>query len=199
MMAHLAQFLLAWGPVGVFCLSVLDSSGLPLPGGLDTLLMVLGAQQGAIAYWWAALAVVGSLIGNAILFYIGRESGALYFQKHAHKRSTARFRRWFHHYGLITVFIPAVVPLVPLPLKIFVISAGLLGIRPVTFLAVVLAARVPRYFAMTHLGVQLGASSMTYLKGHIWVLVWIAAGLFMALYALVKIADRYRKRGPAPE
>lgn len=190
-MAHVAQFLLAWGPLGVFFLSILDSSGLPLPAGVDTLLMVMGAQQGATAYWWAALAVAGSLIGNALLFYIGRKSGALYFQKHAHKRSTARFRAWFHHYGLITVFIPAVVPLVPLPLKIFVISAGLLGIRPVAFFAVVVAARILRYFAMTYLGVQLGANSMTYLKGHIWVLVWIAAGLFVALYALARIADRY--------
>jgi len=191
MMAHLAQLLLAWGPLGVFFLSILDSSGLPLPAGVDTLLMLMGAQQGARAYWWAALAVVGSIIGNALLFYIGRKSGALYFEKRAHKPSTARFRAWFHHYGLITVFIPAVVPLVPLPLKIFVISAGLLGIRPVAFFAVVTVARTLRYSAMTYLGVQLGANAMAYLKGHIWVLAAIAAGLFVALYALVKVADRY--------
>ena len=60
--------------------------------------------------------------------------------------------RWFHRYGLITVFIPAMFPIIPLPLKVFVISAGVLHTRFSRFLAVILLARVIRYFGEAYIG-----------------------------------------------
>jgi membrane protein YqaA with SNARE-associated domain len=192
-LTYLTQLLISWGPHGVLLLAVVDSAGIPLPGGVDALLVLLAAKYGAVAYWFAGLAVLGSMIGNGILFYLGRESGELYFARRVHKPGTKRYRAWFQHYGLITVFIPALVPIIPLPLKVFVISAGVLGLRPAAFLAVVLVARIPRYFAMTYLGSQLGLYSMTYLKSRVWHLVAIAAGLLLLSYLLIKIADRYRK------
>ena len=66
-----------------------------------------------------------------------------------------RFRAWFERYGLVTVFVPALLP-IPMPLKLFVVSAGALqtGIRP--FLLVVVLARVLRFFSEAWLGVKLG-------------------------------------------
>ena len=64
---------------------------------------------------------------------------------------------WFHRYGLLTVFIPALTPIVPLPLKVFVISAGALRAPFVKFLAVIVVARVIRYFGEVYLGIQLEA------------------------------------------
>ena len=74
-----------------------------------------------------------------------------------------KFQAWFRRYGLLTVFVPAVVPIVPLPLKVFVISAGALphAFRP--FLAVIFAARVIRYFGLAYLALQLGADAKGFL------------------------------------
>jgi membrane protein DedA with SNARE-associated domain len=191
-LAQLAHLLLAWGPVGVLVLSVLDSAGIPLPGGVDALLIFLGAHSGPKAYWSAALAIAGSVIGNAILFYAGRKGGDLYFARRARKPRTERLRRWFRQYGLITVFIPALVP-IPLPLKVFVVSAGALGVGFPALIAVVLAARIPRFLAMTYLGCQLGLYSFTYLTDHAWLLAAIAVGLFLLCYGLARATSRFSK------
>ncbi len=54
-----------------------------------------------------------------------------------------KFRQWFQRYGLVTVFIPAVVPFIPLPLKVFVVSAGVLHTGLAQFLAVMLRRASP--------------------------------------------------------
>ena len=79
----------------------------------------------------------------------------------------AKFRGWFKRYGLITVFIPALMP-IPMPLKLFVISAGVTGTSMTQFVSVILAARILRYFGAAWLGVTLGRESATFLKIHAW-------------------------------
>ena len=74
----------------------------------------------------AALALAGSLIGCFILFYIARRGGEVYMAKYTSSGRGARFKTWFQHYGLLTIFIPALVP-IPMPLKVFVICAGALA------------------------------------------------------------------------
>ena len=53
-----------------------------------------------------------------------------------------RFRQWFQRFGLVTVYVPALMP-VPMPLKFLVISAGALRTGS-SFLIVILLARIPR-------------------------------------------------------
>jgi membrane protein DedA with SNARE-associated domain len=183
--------LIALGPAGVFLFAILDGAGVPTPGGLDALLIFLSAQRPEAAYLMAALTLVGSLIGCFILFYIARRGGEAYLSRHTLSPRGARFRAWFQHYGLLTVFIPALVP-IPMPLKIFVICAGALGISPWAYLRVLLAARIPRYLAMAYLGSQLGTQSWAWLKAHALHMLAFAVVLFLFLYLLVKYVD-YRR------
>lgn len=183
----------SWGPFGIFLLAVLDSAGIPVPMGVDTLLVIMGAQNARAGYFSAALAVAGSVIGSLVLFFIGRKGGEVYLDQKTQTGRARRFRRWFHHYGGLTVFIPALVP-VPLPLKVFVLSAGALGMRREHFVLIILAARIPRFFGLAYLGSQLGTYPLQYLKQHIPGLFGLSAGLFLSLYLLVKIKDWMRRR-----
>ena len=147
----------------------------------------------------AALTLVGSLIGCFILFYIARRGGEAYLAKYTASGRGARFKTWFQRYGLLTVFIPALVP-IPMPLKAFIICAGAMGISPWAYLRVLLAARIPRYFALAYLGSQLGTQSWPWLKAHALHMLAFAVVLFVFLYLLVKYVDY--KRGQqltAPE
>ncbi len=191
-MRAIAQTLVSWGVPGLFALALLDSAGIPLPAAVDALLVAAAAVNPAMAYVSAAVTVAGSAAGCMVLFYISRKGGQAYLDRSTHKLRTQRFRQWFQRYGLITVFIPALVPL-PLPTKVFVISAGALGVRPVPFLLVVLAARVPRYFGLTWLGSQLGEHSMAWLKSHALHLAGFALALGVFLVLVVRVADRLRK------
>ncbi len=183
--------LLSWGPWGILLLAVLDSAGIPVPEGVDALIVIIAAQNATTGYFSAALAVIGSLVGCLFLFYLGRKGGEAYLDTKTRKGWPLRFRRWFHHYGGLTVFIPTLIP-IPLPLKIFVLSAGALRMNRAHFVLIVLAARIPRYFGLAYFGAQMGTYPLQYLKKHAWQLVIAAFVLFLLLLAAVKIKDRLR-------
>ena len=110
-------------------------------------------------------------------------------EKMASKSRGAGFRAWFQRYGLITVFIPALMP-IPMPLKLFVVSAGVLGTKRSSFLLVILVARVLRYFGEAWLGVTLGRQSTRFLTTHVWQFVSAAAALFALLYLVASLYGR---------
>lgn len=163
-----------------------------MPATVDALVVTLAVINPGLAYVSAGLATLGSAAGCMVLFYISRKGGELYLDKQTCSGRAHRFRLWFMRYGLITVFIPALLPL-PLPTKVFVISAGALGIRLLPFLLVVLAARIPRYFGLAYLGSRLGEHSVAWLREHAWGLAAFALVLFVFLYLLVRFLERSRK------
>jgi membrane protein YqaA with SNARE-associated domain len=167
-------------------LAILDSAGVPLPGGVDALILLVSITKPEYAIPTAILAIVGSAVGSMFLYWIARRGGKGYLEKHACSPRAMRFRRWFDQYGLLTVFIPALVP-IPLPMKIFVLSAGCLGIRPLTFFGVVFAARIPRYFGLAWLGAQLGTDAGPWVRSHLWHLTAFALALFAVLYLMIRM------------
>lgn len=182
----------AWGPLGVFFIAIIDSAGIPVVGGVDGLVILFAVQAPESAYFIAAIAALGSVIGSLILFYIARRGGEAYFERHAQTRRGARMKRWFLEYGLLTVLVPAMVP-IPMPLKLFIIGSGAFQVNVFAFTAVLIAARIPRYFALAWLGKRLGRQTLPYLGHHAWQLLGFSALLFVALYLLIKFVDRRRK------
>lgn len=190
---HVAQaILLSWGPVGAFVLAILDSSGIPILEGVDALIVVMAARDPHTGYVGAACAVVGSVIGNLVLFYVGRKGGEAFLDRRTQSKWPKRFRHWFHHYGGLAVFIPEFFP-APLPVKVFVLSAGALGMNRTHFILIVFAARVLRYFGLAYLGSQLGTAPLHYVRTHAWQLVGVSAAMFLALYAAVLVKDYLRR------
>jgi membrane protein DedA with SNARE-associated domain len=183
--------LVEFGPLGVFLLAILDSVGVPLPGGTDVLMFIVAVKSPSQAYWTAAIAIIGSLIGNTTLFWGARGGGNRFIKTVPAPGKPGRFREWFARYGMVTVFVPALLPFPPLPLKVFVISAALLRTPFREFLAVVFVARVIRYGGEAYLGVQLGENgAQAYLRNNAFALVGVALALALALVLLIKLNDR---------
>ncbi|MGH9627201.1 MAG: YqaA family protein, partial [Bryobacteraceae bacterium] len=151
-------------------------------------------------YQLAVLAIVGSTLGNLFLFSLARKGGEVYLERRTPSRGGALFRRWFNQYGLLTVFISALVPLPVMPMKIFVICSGALGANFWHFVATFCTARILRYTGLAYLGAQMGDGALVYLKDNALYLALFAATLFIVLVLLVKASDRFRKKratGPA--
>lgn len=186
-LAKLAAFLQTYGPWGVFGLALLDSMGVPLPTATDFVLLTIGitGDSGA-AYFAAFMACAGSLIGNVLLFQMVRQGRRLVTRE---ETAPGRFQTWFRQYGLLTVFVPAVVPIVPLPLKVFVISAGAFRTSFARFIAVIVMARIIRYFGLAYLSLQLGADAEGFLRRNAWTMIGVALGVALLL------AWRLRRRG----
>ncbi len=186
---NLAQTLVTFGPMGIFLLTLIDSSGIPLPGVADALLVGLAASNPARAPLFAGLAIVGSVMGTMILYRLARTGGEALLDRHTSTGRGAKFRQWYLRYGLVTVFVPAI-SVVPLPMKVPVFCAGALGVRPMTIAGVVFAARFVRYSALAWLGAELGANSMTRIFAYKWYLLTAVAVMAMGLTIYFWFASR---------
>jgi membrane protein YqaA with SNARE-associated domain len=190
-LAKFAAFLQTYGPWGVFGLALIDSMGIPLPA-VDFVLITIGVEsvhRPGVAYFAAAMAIAGSLIGNAILFQAAKHGRRLFSTKES---DPGKFQGWFRRYGLLTVFVPAVVPFVPLPLKVFVISAGAFRTPFPTFMAVIAAARIIRYLGVAYLALQLGADAKGFLTHNMWTIVGVVIAVAYLLYLAMRWSERRR-------
>jgi membrane protein YqaA with SNARE-associated domain len=176
----------------VLLLAIMDGAGIPIVGGVDLLVVTIAALDHSSAYWAAGAATLGSLLGSFVLFSIARKGGETYLSRFTSHGRGAKLKGWFLEYGLLTVFVPALA-IVPLPMKVAVLSAGALGVGPVAFLLVLLVARIPRYVFLAWLGTRLGNDTLPYLKHHTRELIIFAILLFSVLYLLIRLLDRRHK------
>jgi membrane protein YqaA with SNARE-associated domain len=173
----------------VFFVAVIDSAGLPMVAGVDALVVLISALNPSQGYEAALTGTAGSLVGNLFLFFIARKGGEAYLARYTAEGRGAQLRAWFAEYGLLTIFVPAFV-IVPLPMKIFVLSAGAMGVNPLRFSFVLLIARLPRYLFLAWLGTRLGKDTIPYLQHHAWEFLIFAVVLFAALYLAIRFLHR---------
>lgn len=193
MLAKLTAALVAFGPLGILVLAFIDSAGIPVASGMDALVILVAAKTPSRALLAASMGVLGSLIGNVVLFIAARTGARRFVKDVPRPDSKPRFREWFNRYGLLTIFIPCMLP-IPLPLKVFVISAATFGTPLRTFIIVITLGRTIRYGSEALLGLQLGEGSAGFLKAHTWHLLAGAVVLFAALYVLLMLTERRRAK-----
>src|SRR6185503_6147315 len=71
----LLEWLKAFGPLGLFGISLIDSAGIPLPGGPDAVMIWLSANNPALMPVYALVATAGSAIGCTLLYLVARRAG----------------------------------------------------------------------------------------------------------------------------
>ncbi len=153
-MDGLRDSLLALGLPGLFLIALLDSAGVPLPGGVDIVLMLLSWQQPSLFLAVALTAAIGSAIGCLVLYRVGRTGGEM-----AVRRLDPERRRWVTNKvreNDILAMLVAVLAPPPFPTKVFVLVAGFVGMPWPRFAATVFAGRVLRFTGEAYLAVRLG-------------------------------------------
>ena len=143
------QYAATFGPWGIFLVALGDSAFVPLPQGVDALIIAQAIAAPDTAYLAAALGVVGSLLGSYILFSIARRVGHAMLAKKASSRGIETMRRQVDKYDALVLLLPTMIPL-PLPMKIFVMAAGVFEMKVYRFLGVIAFARVVRYFGIAY-------------------------------------------------
>ncbi len=105
-----------YGYAAIFTLMLLEGSSLPVPSEVVLPLTGLLARSGLLnAYWGVIVALLGSIGGLAIDYYIGYFIGKdivyKHLQKfHIRKESLDAFDRWFERNGLAAVFLSRLIP-----------------------------------------------------------------------------------------
>ncbi len=195
--AWIQSVALALGGPGLFLIAFLDSSFLSLPQINDLLLVWMVTREPHLMLYYAAMAVLGSIAGCLVMYYIGLAGGQALLRKRFSASSIERNMARFQRYGVLVVLVPSLLP-PPAPFKIFVLLAGVARIPLLKFCLAIAIGRGIRYFAEGLLAVWYGERAMAYVDAHAReVSLWLVGLLGLAL--LVYLLWRRRKRPPLDE
>jgi len=186
------DLLLPYGGLGLMLLAICDSSFLSLPELNDVLLMTFSMSHPEDAWKFAVLTILGSVIGCALLYAVGRKGGETFLKRRFTNERLVRIQSWYRRYGVLAVIIPSLLP-PPTPFKIFVLSAGTFGISWPKFLAAVVIGRGIRYLSEAILAVVYGPAAIQFVHDNYGKIGLILA-IVIAACGIVFVYARRRMR-----
>jgi membrane protein YqaA with SNARE-associated domain len=198
--AHGLHWLMSFGTLGLFVVSAIDSSiiPLPLPGSTDLLLILLVAHR-ANPILAAVAATAGSILGGYFTWGAGAKGGEAALPRYMPKRFAHRLTKQVEKNGVLAVSAFALLP-PPFPMMPFLLAAGALGVSRKKFLISFSLARAARYALVAWLAEAYGRAMVRafrhYLAGWSNIIMWLYLGLMAAaiLYGIWK----FRRQGRRP-
>ena len=152
----LLSLVISFGLLGVFLVSIVDSSFVPLPiPGITDIMLVLFAAQHANAVLLVAIATFGSALGGLFSYQVGQSGGMVFIEKRTPKRIFKRVTGWMESHSIIAVAVPALLP-PPMPLSPFVLAAGALKMSRPKFMWAFTLSRCLRHAVAAALGIYFG-------------------------------------------
>lgn len=202
----LLHLLFSLGLIGVFLVSIVDSSfvPLPVPGVTDIMVIVLAAQHGNV-FLLVLASSLGSALGGYLSYQVGHSGGMAFIEKHIPPRIFKRVCAWMENHAILSVAVPAVLP-PPMPLSPFVLAAGALNMSRNKFLTTFTISRTLRHIVAAWLGIHYGkhilrvwnmfsAKWATPILIFIWTGILISCGIaFWKLYQTSRSVNLSNKR-----
>lgn len=148
-------FALAIGGPGLLAIAFLDSSFLSLPQINDILVVLMVTQNKSLMLYYVAMATIGSIAGCYVIYYLAERGGDAFLRKRLRPGHTERALALYRRHGLLALMVPALLP-PPAPFKLFVLMAGVAGVRPLHFVGAIAIARGFRYTLLGLLAVWYG-------------------------------------------
>jgi membrane protein YqaA with SNARE-associated domain len=204
----LLSVFLHFGVFGLFFISIVDSSfvPLPIPGVTDIMLVLLAAQK---TNWilLVALSTAGSAVGGFFSYQVGHAGGMAFLEKHVPARIFKRVCGWMQDHAILAVALPAILP-PPMPLSPFVLAAGALNMSRSKFMWTFTISRAIRHAIAVFLGIYYGRHIL-----RIWnafsekwatsflIVVWtvILVGCAVAFWRLYQTSRSVTTRAAEPE
>ena len=206
---HLIHLLIRYGVVGIFLVSIVDSSFVPLPvPGITDIMLVLFAARHTELVLLVAAATAGSALGGYLSYQVGHAGGMKFLEKHVPKRIFKRVTGWMESHAILAIALPAILP-PPMPLSPFVLAAGALDMSKKKFMTAFTLSRAVRHVVAAWLGVLYGQHILRLFEKlsdkwatTILVTVWsvILLGCGIAFWRIYKTSKSLKGGGsPKPE
>ena len=172
------------GLIGLFLVSIVDSSFVPLPiPGVTDIMLILYAAGHTNPILLVALATFGSALGGLLSHAAGQAGGMKFLEHHVPARILSGVTKWMEHHPLLAVSLPALLP-PPMPLSAFVLAAGAADMSRKTFMWSFTLSRLLRHAIAVWLGIHYGSAVL-----HLWASFnakW-ATTLMIALWSIILI------------
>lgn len=186
-LSHLSQYLISFGPLGLFAIAFLDSVMVPMPGGVDAVLMLLAAARPSWMFIYVAAATIGSTVGCVALYRLSQRAGKRALARFS-ERKQKRVKDLIDRYDVMSVLVASLMP-PPFPFKLFVVSAGVFQLNLVRFTLAVAGGRTLRYSLLAYLAARYGDQARELLARY-YPTIGIALAVLIVLFFVVKALMR---------
>jgi membrane protein YqaA with SNARE-associated domain len=186
-LTRVSEYLVTFGPFGLFAVALLDSTFVPLPSSADALMLLLSTTSPRWMVLYAFMATAGSAIGCWILYLISRRAGSRALSRFSEAKQK-RVKDLIDRYDMLSVLVATLLP-PPFPFKLFVITAGVFRFSLLRFMIAVIVGRAFRFLLEGYFAVRYGAEAKVLLARYYpWIGLAFAAGLvlFVILRKLIK-------------
>jgi len=190
-LSRLSDYLIAFGPFGLFVVALLDSSFVPLPSSADALMLLLSTAHPRWMILYAVIATAGSALGCLILYLVSRRAGAGALAKFSPAKQQ-RVKELIDRYDVAAVLVATLLP-PPFPFKLFVVTAGVFRFSVYRFMFAIIGGRAFRFLLEGYFAIRYGAQAKQVLAKHY---PWIGLGL--ALLAIVFFIGRNFMKSKPP-
>jgi membrane protein YqaA with SNARE-associated domain len=188
-LSRLSDYLVAFGPFGLFAVAVLDSSFVPLPSSADALMLLLTTAHPRWMVVYALVATAGSALGCWILYYASRRAGRRALSKFSESKQQ-RVKDLIDRYDVLSVLVASLLP-PPFPFKLFVITAGVFRFSLSRFIVAIVIGRGFRFLLEGYFAVRYGAQAKVFLAKYY---PWIGLGLAVVIIAGFLIRTLWKRR-----
>ena len=138
-------------------MSFLDSSLIPFPVVNDLALIMMASNHAALWPIYALASTLGSVCGAYVLYGVARGGGKFFFRKTT-PQSVTNAHRWLEKNEFVSILVASILP-PPAPLKVFILTAGVLRVDALYFGLAMLVGRGLRFGAEAWLGAKYGVQA----------------------------------------
>ena len=158
----LKTWVLGLGGPGLIVVGLVDSSVIPIPGGMDVFTILLTAQRRDLWLYYGAMATVGAVVGGYVTYRLSKKGGKAGLEKEIGNARAEKVYQKFEKEGFSTIFFGSMIP-PPFPMVPLLMAAGVLQYEPKKFLTALALGRGIRFFAVALLGRVYGTAIMGWL------------------------------------
>jgi membrane protein YqaA with SNARE-associated domain len=176
-------------PVGIVVLAALDSTLVfYLPLGIDIAIVILAARLQHS--WWTVplLATAGSTAGAALTFWLGAKAGEKGLDRYVPPKRLDGIRSRLRNRGAVAIAVLDLIP-PPFPFTAFVLAAGALEVKRMTFFATLVVCRLVRFGVEAALAASYGRHIVSWLESD---LLYDIASFFIGIALLVTVVSIVR-------
>jgi membrane protein YqaA with SNARE-associated domain len=190
-LGQISQYLVSLGPFGLFAIAFLDSVMVPMPGGVDAVLLLLAAARPSWMLIYVAAATIGSTIGCVALYRLSQRAGKKALSKFSESKQK-RVKDLIDRYDVMSVLVASLLP-PPFPFKLFVVSAGVFRLNLLRFTLAVAGGRTFRYLLLAYLAARYGDQAKGLLARYypaVGITLAVVIVLFFVAKALLRHSDK---------
>lgn len=195
-LGQISQYLISFGPFGLFAIAFLDSVMVPMPGGVDAVLLLLAAARPSWLLIYVAAATIGSTIGCVALYRLSQRAGKKALSRFSESKQK-RVKDLLDRYDVMSVLVASLLP-PPFPFKLFVVSAGVFRLNLMRFTLAVAGGRTFRYLLLGYLAARYGDQAKELLTRYypaIGITLAVLIVLFFVAKALMRQSGKNQPSG----